>query len=1321
MTIRTRRGNAKLNKWGTLQLKRTPAAINAEDVGETLTISPPNVTIDIPTLGGSWAALRLVWRGRINGVRSTHVFPIPLVEGLQTLGTVEDVLGPLLGLTTKYEIQIVDSSGRIGYSTGIKTAAGETGNENTIPTLSNVVASGSGYTGDSHSVTYSVDGLPAPTITYQWERDGTPIGGATSSTYSPDTAGSHTCVVTATNTEGAVSEESNAIAVVAEVAPQLATVGISGSGTINTLHAATYTEAVTAVPAATATYVWELDGTPIGGATASTYTPASTGDLTVVVTLTNAAGSDDLESSAKTISNTSSNVAPDITAGTISGTTAAGSVHGITGLTYIGTPVPTLTYQWKLNGVNAPAPSTSATYTSPANSTAALTCTITATNVAGSDNWTTPAITLVPVTPPQPVAADWDIQTSSPSVGVTEWDTITLAESLGATEVQWTTTALATDAEAEAAGEFATMNLQGTANGKQTWVLPDLVVNGRYFNRFDPSTYPGDSTRAGRASIRYKTASDVRSPRAAVKQIQLNTNTRWQVGGWVPFHLRTQEQYWGGPLTTTNSEGQVVATEQGTPKPAGGGYQFFRSWANSAADPDFLFATMDVSIPQCSYDFGGWWQNPKMRGLKAGVSGQSCAIDPTDGNRILVLHSAGSQRGASGSLNDWDKHTGMYLSTDKGATFTLVKQINSLGGSASNDNDETNVRYMQHVICPDADAVGTTAANRVWWAVVHIMPKDSTTTKSIVIKSTNGGTSWTEEGELSAATFGMPIMLRRHKVDGNWWLATRKGLFRSSTTPAGTWTNISNQTGGLTNDTFVTEIDCDGAAGEVWACVRNVGLYKTTDGTAATPGWTAKKSWNKIQTFAISPHDRNLILIAGDNGEQKAQRTRDGGTNWDTVSNSSMLGQPEGFQSYVQGTHAYFVFHKTNPAKCFVARFQHHGIINNVNTTTTNGATTTWASANFDYFWLHDFGWDPDNWKNAVCSVTDRVAIYGVDGFNYVTDDSVDDTVKLAVWQEMRTAGVYTDQTSKHMGACRGGLILRNDTNSRVAIFTGVGSSQAGASRQIVRHSSGTVGGETSAIGTVQTGFEHYGAQWCNFGVNDPTAKNVGYIGRNRLVLNSNNTISQTDTGKEIIGIDSAGFVYGIDKGGTSTKIWKSSVKPTGSAITWNEWTDMSYQPGRSIDNEPRGISWDATDANGRIFAACNQGRFVIAENGVSRVVATTATLPGSGAAGAPPLFPSVQGYMCALDPNSTAAYITLNRYGGSVAYKTADITVTDPVWVDITGDFLPPCCGKIYCHPVTSDVIFSYQSGNYIYPAHVKQANSLYDLVVANISKYQL
>lgn len=86
------------------------------------------------------------------------------------------------------------------------------------------------------------------------------------------------------------------------------------------------------------------------------------------------------------------NVAPDITAASITGGTAAGTTHGLS-VTVTGTPTPLLSYAWKLDGVTV---GTDATYTSPSNSSATLTCVITATNIAGSDQFTTAGVVLVP-------------------------------------------------------------------------------------------------------------------------------------------------------------------------------------------------------------------------------------------------------------------------------------------------------------------------------------------------------------------------------------------------------------------------------------------------------------------------------------------------------------------------------------------------------------------------------------------------------------------------------------------------------------------------------------------------------------------------------------------------------------------------------------------------------------------------------------------------------------------------------------------------------------------------------------------------------------
>ena len=83
------------------------------------------------------------------------------------------------------------------------------------PTVSNATISpSSGTIGDTFTASATVTGYPTPTRTYVWELDGTPIVGATASTYQAENAGSLTVVVSATNSEGGpVSDESDPVTV----------------------------------------------------------------------------------------------------------------------------------------------------------------------------------------------------------------------------------------------------------------------------------------------------------------------------------------------------------------------------------------------------------------------------------------------------------------------------------------------------------------------------------------------------------------------------------------------------------------------------------------------------------------------------------------------------------------------------------------------------------------------------------------------------------------------------------------------------------------------------------------------------------------------------------------------------------------------------------------------------------------------------------------------------------------------------------------------------------------------------------------------------
>jgi hypothetical protein len=80
------------------------------------------------------------------------------------------------------------------------------------------VVTGSTSTGSLLTTTNGTwTGNPAPTFTYQWQRNGSNIGGETSATYTTvgaDAEASVRCVVTGTNTSGSSNANSNALAVV---------------------------------------------------------------------------------------------------------------------------------------------------------------------------------------------------------------------------------------------------------------------------------------------------------------------------------------------------------------------------------------------------------------------------------------------------------------------------------------------------------------------------------------------------------------------------------------------------------------------------------------------------------------------------------------------------------------------------------------------------------------------------------------------------------------------------------------------------------------------------------------------------------------------------------------------------------------------------------------------------------------------------------------------------------------------------------------------------------------------------------------------------
>jgi hypothetical protein len=138
-------------------------------------------------------------------------------------------------------------------------------------------------------------GEPAPTFTYEWQREGAAISGAEEATYmttSTDEGKSITCVVTGTNAAGSTTATSAAVKIDTKPGATAAPVASGGTAVGSTLTCAPGTW--TGEPTPTLSYAWQREGVAISGAESATYvtTTADEGkSITCVVTGTNEAGS----------------------------------------------------------------------------------------------------------------------------------------------------------------------------------------------------------------------------------------------------------------------------------------------------------------------------------------------------------------------------------------------------------------------------------------------------------------------------------------------------------------------------------------------------------------------------------------------------------------------------------------------------------------------------------------------------------------------------------------------------------------------------------------------------------------------------------------------------------------------------------------------------------------------------------------------------------------------------------------------------------------------------------------------------------------------
>jgi hypothetical protein len=218
------------------------------------------------------------------------------------------------------------------------------------------------------TATFSVVANGATPLTYQWEKTGVAISGATAPSYTtpPTTSADNGSVflVVVTNSKGSTASSAVTLTVTsAAVAPKISTQPLSQAVTAGQ----TATFSVAATGTAPLSYQWEKNGANIAGATAASYTTPATAATDsgskYQVVVSNSAGS--ATSNAATLTVNPPTIAPTITAQPANQSVTAGQTATFS---VAATGTAPLSYQWEKNGANIAA-ATTASYTTPATAT----------------------------------------------------------------------------------------------------------------------------------------------------------------------------------------------------------------------------------------------------------------------------------------------------------------------------------------------------------------------------------------------------------------------------------------------------------------------------------------------------------------------------------------------------------------------------------------------------------------------------------------------------------------------------------------------------------------------------------------------------------------------------------------------------------------------------------------------------------------------------------------------------------------------------------------------------------------------------------------
>jgi hypothetical protein len=206
--------------------------------------------------------------------------------------------------------------GLAGCSSGSHTSGPGGGSGATAPSITMQPSAASVTVGQTATFTVTATGT-AP-LSYQWQKNGTNVNGATTASYTtPPTASTDTGSmfdVVVSNSAGSVTSHQVALTVTAAAAPAISTQPANQA----IIAGQTATFSVVATGSSPLNYQWQLNGAAISGATSSSYTTPAT---------TNASSGQQFR---VTISNSLGSVTSNIATLTINASTSSSAVDVLT-------------------------------------------------------------------------------------------------------------------------------------------------------------------------------------------------------------------------------------------------------------------------------------------------------------------------------------------------------------------------------------------------------------------------------------------------------------------------------------------------------------------------------------------------------------------------------------------------------------------------------------------------------------------------------------------------------------------------------------------------------------------------------------------------------------------------------------------------------------------------------------------------------------------------------------------------------------------------------------------------------------------------------